>query len=57
MSPVDEFGVSHLNLFYNMESRVCFCLLEAPDREAVERHHSKANIKCEWITEVMLAKK
>jgi hypothetical protein len=51
-SPPDEFGVSHVNLFYNKESSVCFCLLHAPDLDAVEKHHKKVNIQCEWITEV-----
>lgn len=54
-SPKDEFGVSHVNLFYNKESKICFCLLEGPDIDAIEKHHSKVNIKCEWITEVTLA--
>lgn len=54
-SPRDEFGVSHINLFYNREARVCFCLLEAPNKEMVEEHHSKVNIKCEWIMEVSMA--
>ena len=56
-SPRDEFGVSHVNLLYNKDADVCFCLLDAPDKEAVEKHHAKANVKCEWITEVTLAKK
>ena len=51
-SPPDEFGVTHVNLFYNKESSVCFCLLSAPDLDAVEKHHKKVNIHCEWITEV-----
>ena len=51
-SPPDEFGVTHVNLLYNKESRVCFCLLQAPDIDAVEKHHKKADIQCEWITEV-----
>jgi hypothetical protein len=55
-SPRDEFGVSHVNLFYNKEANVCFCLLEAPDRVAVENHHDKAGVECEWITEVTMAK-
>jgi hypothetical protein len=55
-SPVDEFGVSHVNLFYNNEANVCFCLLDAPDVVAVENHHDKAGVKCEWITQVELAK-
>jgi hypothetical protein len=35
---------------------MCFCLLNAPDIVAVENHHEKAGIKCEWITEVKMAK-
>lgn len=54
-SPTDEFGVRHVNLFYNKEANVCFCLLDAPNQDAVEKHHTKADIKCEWITEVMMA--
>lgn len=55
-SPMDEFGVTHVNLFYNKETNVCFCLLDAPDVVAVENHHDKAGVKCEWITEVSVAK-
>jgi hypothetical protein len=51
-SPVDEFGVTHVNLLYNKEAGVCFCLLHAPSMEAVEKHHKKVSIDCEWITEV-----
>jgi hypothetical protein len=29
-----------------------YCLLDAPSKEAVEKHHQKAGITCEWITEV-----
>ncbi len=54
-SPTDEFGVRHVNLFYNKEANVCFCLLDAPNQDAVEKHHTKADIKCEWITEVTMA--
>jgi Protein of unknown function (DUF4242) len=56
MSPPDEFGVSHVNLLYNKDTDVCFCLLEGPDMDAIEKHHAKANIKCEWITEVTLVR-
>ena len=38
-----------------MDAKICFCLQEAPDIAAVEKHHVKANINCEWITEVSLA--
>ncbi|MGA7897929.1 MAG: nickel-binding protein [Nitrososphaeraceae archaeon] len=53
--PADEYGVKHVNLFYNKESSVCFCLLDAPNREAVVKHHDKVDIQCEWITEVTMA--
>jgi hypothetical protein len=56
MSPPDEFGVSHVNLLYNKDTDVCFCLLEGPDMDAIEKHHARANIKCEWITEVTMAR-
>lgn len=55
-SPTDEYGVRHLNLFYNKQAKICFCLLEGPDMDAIEKHHAKAGIKCEWITEVSLAR-
>lgn len=55
-SPVDEFGVGIVNLMYNLETNVMFCILDAPDVAAVESHHKKAGVKCEWITEVKLAK-
>ena len=56
MAPRDEFGVSHVNLFYNKDAGVCFCLLEGPDVDSIEKHHAKVNIKCEWITEVSMAR-
>jgi hypothetical protein len=51
-SPIDEFGVKHINIMFNRQANICFCFLEAPNREAVERHHAKYKIKCNWITEV-----
>jgi hypothetical protein len=51
-SPQDEFSVKHLNILYNPEVDKCFCLLEAPSLEAVQKNHQKLGIKCEWITEV-----
>jgi Protein of unknown function (DUF4242) len=55
-SPTDEFGVRHVNILYNKDAKICFCLLEGPDTYAIEKHHAKVNIKCEWITEVSLAR-
>ena len=52
--PRDEFGVKALNIFYDIESGMMFCLVDAPDRFAVENHHAKFGIKCEWITPVKM---
>jgi Nickel responsive protein SCO4226-like len=51
LSP-DEFDVKHLNMFYNIEMGICFCLDDAPNREAIVKHHEKHGFKCDWITEV-----
>ena len=52
----DEFQVRHINIFFNREADLCYCLLETPSKEAVEKHHIKINIICDWITEVTMAK-
>lgn len=51
-SATDEFGITHANIIYNKDEDRCYCLLDAPSKEAVEKHHHKAGIKCDWITEV-----
>lgn len=48
----DEFGVVTENIMYNIEDDKVFCLLEAPSKHAVEQHHAKHGMKCEWIIEV-----
>jgi hypothetical protein len=50
--PADEFAVRVLNIFYDMDSDMMFCLVDAPDRFAVENHHAKFGMKCDWITQV-----
>jgi len=52
MSPKDEFGVTHVNILFNPEADRVFCILDAPDKDAVEKNHKKIGIKCEWIVEV-----
>jgi hypothetical protein len=48
----DEFGVTTENIMYNIEDDKVFCLVEVPNKSAVEKHHAKYGIKCEWIMEV-----
>ena len=50
-SPKDEFGVTHDNILCNKEEDKFFCLLDAPNKEAVVKHHEK-HFKCDWVTEV-----
>lgn len=52
LEPRDEYGVKTINTFYDVESGMMFCLLDAPDKQAVELHHLKARLKCDWITKV-----
>jgi hypothetical protein len=51
-APPDEFGVKAVNLIYNQMKTNSFALLTAPSKEAVEKHHNKHGLSCEWITEV-----
>jgi hypothetical protein len=48
----DEFGVTTENIMYNIEDDKVFCLIEATNKSAIEKHHAKYGIKCEWIIEV-----
>jgi hypothetical protein len=41
MSPKDEFGVTHMNILFNLEADKVFCILDAPDKDAVEKSHKK----------------
>jgi uncharacterized protein DUF4242 len=41
MSPKDEFGVTHVNILFNPEADRVFCILDAPDKGAVEKNHKK----------------
>jgi predicted small metal-binding protein len=51
-SPRDEYGVKHIDIFYNPAADLCFCIVDAPDIDAVEKHHAKLGVKCNWITQV-----
>lgn len=44
----DEFGVKQLELYYNTAGAV-YCLLDAPDEEAVRRHHAALNVPCSEV--------
>jgi Nickel responsive protein SCO4226-like len=56
-APRDELGVKTVNILYNLEGGVIYCLLDAPEKEAVEKHHDKIGVKCDWIMEVKTTQK
>lgn len=51
-APADEFGVTHQDILYSEEDDKIYCVLEAPNAEAIHKHHAKAGIKCDWVQEV-----
>lgn len=51
-SPKDEFGVTHHDILYNAQENRLYCVLDAPSKEAVEKHHAKIGIKPDFVHEV-----
>jgi len=47
----DEFGVRQVELFHNPDGQV-YCLLEAPDADAVRKHHEAIGVPCGDVHEV-----
>ena len=51
-SPTDEFGVKHLDIIYSENDDRMYCFLEAPNKDAVIKHHEKYGYTCDYIIEV-----
>lgn len=47
----DGFGVRQLELYHNPDGKV-YCLLEAPDEEAVRKHHAALDVSCGDVHQV-----
>lgn len=45
----DEFGVVVHQMLFNETENILHCVCSAPDKESVEKHHLKFNIKCDKI--------
>jgi len=54
--PIDKHGVKHLELLFTEKENKLFCVLEGPNKEAVEKHHKDAGLTCEFIFEVTQVK-
>jgi Protein of unknown function (DUF4242) len=47
----DEFGVRQVELYHNPDGKV-YCLLEAPDEDAVRKHHAALSVPCGDVHQV-----
>ncbi len=47
----DQFGVRQVELYHNADGRV-YCLLDAPDAQAVRDHHAALGVDCGDVHEV-----
>ncbi|GAC1573374.1 MAG: hypothetical protein NVS3B18_06710 [Candidatus Dormibacteria bacterium] len=47
----DEFGVRQVELYHNPDGTV-YCLLDAPDAQAVRDHHAALGVDCGDVHEV-----
>jgi hypothetical protein len=47
----DEFGVRQIELYHNPDGKV-YCLLEAPNAQAVRDHHAALGVECGEVHEV-----
>jgi hypothetical protein len=47
----DQYGVRQIELYHNSDGKV-YCLLEAPDAEAVRSHHAALGVPCGEVHEV-----
>jgi len=56
-APKDKFGVTHHDILYNKETDKIYCVLDAPNEEAVRKHHQHAGIDCDWVEEVESTRK
>ncbi|MEU2348817.1 nickel-binding protein [Modestobacter sp. NPDC049651] len=47
----DQFGVQQIELFHNPDGKV-YCLLDAPDEDAVRQHHEALGVPCGAVHQV-----
>lgn len=47
----DQFGVRQMELYHNPAGHA-YCLLEAPDAEAVRKHHEALGVPCGDVDQV-----
>jgi signal transduction histidine kinase len=50
-NPTDKYGVTHKDILYNEKENKLFCILEAPNKDAIVNHHHEVGIECDFIVE------
>ena len=50
-NPPDKHGVTHKEILYNEKENKLFCILDAPNKESVLKHHQDVGIECDFIIE------
>jgi len=55
-NPSDKHGVNLQEILYNEKENKLFCILDAPNKESVEKYHQDMEIKCDFIYEISKAK-
>jgi signal transduction histidine kinase len=53
-SPPDKHGVTHKEILYNEKENKVFCILDAPNKESVLKHHHDVGIECDFILETTI---
>ena len=51
-APPDEFGVTHHDILFSEGENKIYCVLDAPNEEAIHKHHQKAGIHCDFVHKV-----
>lgn len=55
-NPANKHSVTHKEILFNKNENKFFCIIEAPDRESVEKYHEEVGIECDFIYEASLMK-
>jgi len=51
-STADEFGVTTYSICYSENEGKAYCISEGPNKEAIEKHHKKLGLTCDFINEI-----
>ena len=50
-APTDRHGVTPIELLFSKKENRLYCILDGPNKEAIDRHHRDIGLECEFITE------